>query len=223
MRIPVRSETDAFHIAYGAAFLIGVSLLLGSLAGPVYGLVLFAGGLLGAVAYDIATDDPERRSPLRDALGSARRSAAREPRRRILVVANETLGGDELREELLRRGGPRPVLRVVAPTLCSRSHYVASDIDDERRQARERLDATLAWAAERGFEASGAIGDTSPLTAIEDELRHFPADEVIVSTHPPERSNWLESGVVERVRGELDVPVTHVVVDLERGRVAIAR
>jgi hypothetical protein len=43
---------------------------------------------------------------------------------------------------------------------------------------------------------------------------------VIVSTHPPERSRWLGSGLVERLRDELDIPVHHVAVDLERVREA---
>ena len=46
-------------------------------------------------------------------------------------------------------------------------------------------------------------------------LREFPADEIVVSTHPPGRSHWLELGVVENARMRFDVPVTHVVVDLE--------
>jgi hypothetical protein len=52
--------------------------------------------------------------------------------------------------------------------------------------------------------------------AVEDALRTFGADEIIVSTHPLGRSNWLEAKVVERVRERFDVPVTHVVVDLQR-------
>ena len=70
-----------------------------------------------------------------------------------------------------------------------------------------------------GIDARGEVGDHhDPNTAIEDALRVFPADEVIVSTHPPERSRWLESGVVERAERELPLPVTHVVVDLEAER-----
>jgi hypothetical protein len=61
------------------------------------------------------------------------------------------------------------------------------------------------------------VGDPSTaLGAIEDELRLFGADEVIISTHPPGKSNWLETGIVERLRDELDIPVTHLVVDLDR-------
>lgn len=54
--------------------------------------------------------------------------------------------------------------------------------------------------------------------AIEDALRTFPADEILISTHPPDRSRWLEGGVVERARAEIELPITHVVVDLEAER-----
>jgi hypothetical protein len=62
----------------------------------------------------------------------------------------------------------------------------------------------------------GNIGADDPVQAMEDALRRFPADEVIISTHPPGRSNWLERDVVERARRRSDVEVTHVVVDLDR-------
>ena len=222
MRMPVKSETDAYRLTFGATVLIAVSLLVGSLAGPVYGLVLFGGALLGAIAYHVATPDPDRFSGLRDA-ARGRRARAATGRRRVLVVANETLGGDELREEILRLGQPRPELRVVAPVLPSRAHYVASDIDDELEEARRRLHATVAWAATQGFTVTGDVNDAGPLPAIEDELRRFGPDAVIISTHPPDRSNWLEAGVVERARADLEIPVTHVIVDLARRRVEVAR
>jgi GABA permease len=57
---------------------------------------------------------------------------------------------------------------------------------------------------------------------MEDALRLFPADEVMISTHPPGRSNWLEHDVVDRARERFDLPVTHVVVDLA-GEQAAAR
>jgi hypothetical protein len=222
MRFPVKSETDAFRIAYGCAFLIGLSLALGALLAPVVGVALFAGGVLGLIAYDLAVEDPDRRQPLREAARSAPAVTPSDRRRRILVVSNETLGGRELREELLRRGEPRPELRVVAPVLPSRSHYIASDIDGDLAEARRRLDRTLEWAHEEGFDAAGRVGDdTPPLTAIEDELRRFATDELIISTHPPGRSNWLESGLVEQARAQLDIPVTHVIVDLEGQQVEI--
>ena len=56
---------------------------------------------------------------------------------------------------------------------------------------------------------------------MEDALRRFPADEVIISTHPAGRSNWLEHDVVNRAQERFDLPVTHVVVDLDREQHAV--
>jgi GABA permease len=65
-----------------------------------------------------------------------------------------------------------------------------------------------------GVEATGEVGDSDPLQAIEDALRTFAPDELIISTHPPDRSHWLERGVVDGARERFALPVTHVVVDL---------
>jgi len=222
VRVPVKSEADAFRVAYGTAALIGGSIALGAATRPLVGVALFGGGVLGAVGWDLATQDPDR-ATLGDAVGATRpRTRGDADPHRILVIANETLGGRELRDEILRHAEEKPELRVVAPVLPSRAHYLASDIDRELAEARQRLNATLAWAAEHGLHASGGVHDIGPVPAIEDELRTFPADELIISTHPPERSHWLEAGVVERARDELDMPVTHVIVDLARDRVEIA-
>ena len=64
----------------------------------------------------------------------------------------------------------------------------------------------------------GEIGDDDPLQAIDDALRTFAPDELIISTHPEGRSNWLERGVVEHARERFALPVTHVVVDLDAER-----
>ena len=137
------------------------------------------------------------------------------PARKILVVANETVGGGELHELLGRKAqGVSEDVLVVCPALNSKLHTWTSDEDGARVAAQERLDASLARLRDAGVAARGEIGDGDPLQALEDALRVFPADEVVVSTHPPGRSNWLEQGVVEQARLRFDVPVTHVVVDI---------
>ena len=135
---------------------------------------------------------------------------------RILVVANETVGGAPLLEEIARRASGRGAeVRVVAPALVkSRLKYGLADVDDAKREAQARLEKSLESMRRRGITAEGHVGDADPNLAIEDELRTFPADELIIATHPPERSTWLENKVVERAHGELPLPVTHVVVDL---------
>jgi hypothetical protein len=219
MRLPVRSERDAYRITWAAVILIAVSIAIGALIHPVAGAALFAVVLLAAVVRDLRAPDPDRVDGLREAAGMGREGAVSK-RPRILVVANQTLTGQELRSDLLRRA-PRPELRVVAPILISRVHYAMSDIDTELRLAHGRLDASLKWLGDAGFEASGHVCPDGPLVAIEDQLREFAADEIVISTHPPDRSNWLEAGVVEQAREHLDIPVTHVVVDLARRDAAV--
>ena len=131
--------------------------------------------------------------------------------------ANRTLHGEELRSELLRRAQAGAELHIVAPILCSRSHYIASDVDRELDEARHRLAEALEWAGEEGVAVTGRVGDANAaLGAIEDELRRYGADEVIISTYPPGDSNWLETGIVGRLRTELDIPISHVVVPSTR-------
>jgi GABA permease len=135
-----------------------------------------------------------------------------EGERRILVVANETVGGSRLFDEIRSRSaGYREQVLVLSPALNSALRHWVSDEDGAREAARGRLDASLARLEEAGIDARGEIGDADPLQAIEDALRTFGADEIIISTHPPERSNWLERGVVTKARERFPVPITHVI------------
>lgn len=157
--------------------------------------------------------DSDRRRPPREAAAAGRRKAATGGRS-VLVVANRTLAAGPLRAEIARRVGDGAEIHVGAPILSSRIHYVASDIDAELREARARLDVMLAGARDRGMEITARVGDPSVvLGAIEDELRTTAADEVILSTLPRGSSNWLETGLLERLREELDIPVTHTVAE----------
>jgi hypothetical protein len=106
----------------------------------------------------------------------------------------------------------------VSPALNSRIRHWTSDEDRAREQAQERLERSLAARAEGGVDPRGQVGDDDPMQAIDDALRTFGADEIIISTHPPGRSNWLESGLITRARERFDLPITHVVVDLEHER-----
>jgi hypothetical protein len=215
MRNPIRSETDAFYVAFGGAALIGASAALGAATDPIAGAALFVGGVGGAVIWDLATKDPDRRQPLREAAETGRGDGT-STKHRVLVVANRTLAGGELHEQMRAAADRDAEFHIVAPILVSRVHYFASDVDKELDEARERLDGALAWAKAEGLDASGTVGDpNAALGVIEDQLRLFGADEVIISTHPEGKSNWLETGIVERLREELDVPVRHVVVEAQ--------
>lgn len=134
--------------------------------------------------------------------------------KRLLVLANETIAGKRLHEEIADLAAGGAEVKVVAPALASRLKYVFSDVDGPRADARERLEASLAQLTESGIEATGEIGDANPVRAFEDAVLDFDPDCVVISTHPAGRSNWLESKVVDKIRERTSIPVTHVVVDL---------
>jgi GABA permease len=92
---------------------------------------------------------------------------------------------------------------------------LASDVDDARNEAGARLRRSVATLERAGYDVRGRTGDEDPFLAVEDALREFGADEVIISTLPPETSRWLERGLVGQVRERVDVPVTHVVVAMD--------
>src|SRR5258705_13859211 len=114
-------------------------------------------------------------------------------RYRILAIANETLEGAELHELVAEHAAGRPAdVIVVAPALNSRLRHWLSDEDGARSDAAERLERTLERLADSGLPSYGWVGDADPLIAIEDALAIFPADQLIISTHPQGRSNWLQ-------------------------------
>ena len=135
--------------------------------------------------------------------------------RKVLVIANETVAGRELMDAVKERAAGGEVL-VVAPALNSRLRHLFADVDKAREAAEGRLHESLKHLDEAGIHARGAVGDTDPVRAMGDALFEFDADEIVISTHPPGRSNWMEKGVVDRARAETDIPITHVVVDLDR-------
>jgi hypothetical protein len=207
---PFRSEAEAYRfllltVGYFAAIAIA-ALAVGKWAGlAVFALLTLAGLVYVARA--------RRVEPPRQAVSSRRGS---ENERRILVIANETVGGERLREEIRRRSeGYEEHVLVVCPALNSPIRHWASDEDSARLKAQERLNASLARLREAGVDAKGEVGDAEPLQAMEDAMRLFGADEIIISTHPEGRSHWLERGIVDAARERFAVPITHVVVDLE--------
>jgi hypothetical protein len=139
---------------------------------------------------------------------------------RLLVVANETVQGEELLNEIRDRcRGRRCEVMVVTPALASsRTSHWTSDIDKAIELARQRMELSLIEIKQLGLKGRGEVGDSDPNVAIEDALRVFPADEILISTHPPDRSRWLEQGVVDKARERIDLPISHVIVDLAAGR-----
>jgi hypothetical protein len=135
---------------------------------------------------------------------------------RILVVTTVPLEGESLRERLSAHAGEgRVEVRVVAPAAdLSVFDWLAGDEAEARAEAGKAAEHTGREAAVSGADAVEAeIGDTDPVQAIEDALRTFPADELLLVTHPDDEAPWLEEGAAEEAFARFDLPVTHVVVE----------
>ena len=213
-RNPFRSEAEAYRFLLMTVGYFALIVVAASIA-TWLGVVVFAA--LTAIGIGLwmrtRSNEPVVKTVV-PRLGA-------EDERRILVIANETVGGEELREILRSKAeGVHEQVLVVCPALNSAVRHWASDEDGARTAAQQRLDRSLARLQEDGIQAWGEVGDGDPLQAMEDALRTFGADEIVISTHPEGRSNWLERNVVGSARERFDVPITHVVVDLDAGAAA---
>jgi GABA permease len=205
---PFRSEAAAFRSLLAVIGMCAL-IVVGSLMNVWLGLAVFiveSGFLAWWIFFRGHADGPERQAPPAHPAGE----------RRILVVANETVGGRTLLTEIRSRAdGPTPTrVFVVSPALNTPVKHWTNEEEPARAAAQDRLDKSLTAIRGAGLDATGEIGDDDPLQAIEDALRTFAPDELIISTHPEGLSNWLERGVVENARERFALPVTHVVVDL---------
>jgi hypothetical protein len=211
MHNPLRSEAEMFRLVVVIGLAALPVIVLGLAIGPAWGLIALGvefGIGLGLIWRGSRGSIPHE----------AEVAHADDGVHRILVVANQTVAGRSLLDEIKEHQTDEPTeILVVVPALPhSRLEHLAHDVDGAIAEARARLDDSLTAMKAAGLDARGHVGDHhDPNAAIEDALATFAADEVIISTHPPERSKWLESGVVERAEAEIPLPVTHVVVDLE--------
>jgi hypothetical protein len=145
-------------------------------------------------------------------------------RRRLLVLANATCAGEDVLEVVrAAAAGEAADVRVIAPALTSRLRFWASDEDGGAERAGRRLADTVVRLAEHGIEVTGgAVGDADPLVALDDAVRTFRPDAVVIVTHPIGEEGWLEDGMVREARDRFPrIPITHAVVGPVTGAVVV--
>jgi hypothetical protein len=131
--------------------------------------------------------------------------------KRILVVTTAPVQGEDLRERVRDAD-----VRVVAPAAdLSRLDWLANDEDEARDEAAGRAERVGRAAAPEADSVEAEIGDTDPVQAIEDALRAFPADELLLVTRRDEDAGWLEEGTAEQALARFDLPIERVVVDAD--------
>ena len=218
MRIPFKTEADAFRVVAALGMLLGVSIIVGVLSSLPYGVVVFAAGCAAGLVFELSGRETVDHA-LRDAASAPHPHGPAPGKHHVLVVAERTLAGEELGRQLQQlKPGVAVELDVLSPVMASRAHHWAGDVDREREQAQVRLEASLAWARRQGFVAKGEVGDPDAMGAIEDELRDFGADEVVLVTHPSERTSWLANRMLSHLQRHLEVPVREIVMGEEHDR-----
>jgi GABA permease len=138
---------------------------------------------------------------------------------RVLVLANETVNGDELLDELRaidRDHKAEYFVCVPANPIDTGQamHQGAAFVWQATTEAAQaRLDRTLEILRAENLRADGALGNYKPLKALADAVAEFRPDRLVICTLPADRSAWLRYDVVDRARETYDIPVTHVVVE----------
>ena len=105
MRVPFKTESDAFRVAVALGLLVGAAVLVGLLASRAYGVVVFAAGIAAGITFELAGRETDRGSALQQAADAPHLHGASGGTRHVLVVTSVTLAGEELRRELAAAGG----------------------------------------------------------------------------------------------------------------------
>ena len=139
--------------------------------------------------------------------------------KRLLVLAGAAVADvDELPGSVREAIDAADEVFVVTPTLPTRLQWLLSDTDPARHEADARLDTVLGQLRSQGVEAEGVPGDETPETAIEDHVRAFQPDHILVALRSPEHAAWQERGLLERTVDKFSIPTTVFEIDAD-GRV----
>ncbi len=208
MRSPFLSEQETFRFLL-LVIVAMVAVVLAAVFGPTW-LALVVLGLIVVVLAVRITQLRMRRS-MEVPLKSAPPHAGAPTDRRVLVVANDTLGDEGLRggiAMLASAAGTRVL--ILAPALVSSGDRVTGAIDVPLAEAHERLSSALERIAD-DLDVRGEVSEADPLEAIEDSFATFVADEVIICTRPERTRNGLEPLLAGLARERFAVPVRHLV------------
>jgi hypothetical protein len=206
MRNPLENEEAAFRFVLATIAYLA-PIVVASWIATWLGVVVFV------VATAVVVIRSRRRTQARAVAAPGGRAAV-EDTWRILVIANETLGGTRLREVIVRlaEGVAEDVL-VVCP-LDPAGAPAAGPADERARAAADaRLSEAVGALRTAGVEVRGEIADGDAVAALQAALAGFAADEIVISTHAAERFPLLEEGVVTAAGGRFDGPVTYVTGD----------
>jgi hypothetical protein len=136
--------------------------------------------------------------------------------KKILALVSEAVSADALKSAVGDDVANDAEVLVVAPALNTKTRFFLADPDPAIHRAEQVQEETVERLSEGGVDAvpTGTPGDADPLQALEDALATYPADEIVLFTHPDGGRNWQEEGLVDKAKERFgSTPVRHVVVE----------
>jgi hypothetical protein len=169
--------------------------LSGTEVGAGLGMAVGALAATSLIAF-AARAKPEKRVEVAAPGDAARRAL-------VIAVAEPT---PQAAERVAELAGSATDVRIVVPVPSHRLDRWLSAEDEARHEAEARLARSAGALTAAGLPVSGSVGDHDPAQALEDELRDFAADEVVLLTGDGKDP-------LAKVEGRLGIPLRRVSAD----------
>jgi hypothetical protein len=128
---------------------------------------------------------------------------------KLLIAAGEVASGaDDLPHGVRGLIEGADEILVVTPSLPGRFEWLASATNRAREQADERLQVVLGQLGDVGSEARGTVGSDDPIQALDDAIRAFAPDHLLIALRAGPDADWQERGLIEQVLEHFGLPVT---------------
>jgi hypothetical protein len=131
---------------------------------------------------------------------------------KLLVVTPEPVDADMLRTTLGEEVEGAEVLVVSPATNTSRVAFWVSDPDEAIAEAEQVQEETVERLEEQAVDAAGDTGESEPAVAIQDALATFPADRIVVFSHPEGDRDYREDEGLADAEQRFGIPLMHALI-----------
>jgi hypothetical protein len=131
---------------------------------------------------------------------------------KLLVLTPEPVDADLLRAAVGDEVEGAEVLVVSPATNQSKLAFWVSDPDQAIAEAQTAEEETVERLEEAGVDAAGDTGESEPAVALQDALATFPADRIVIFSHPEGDRDYRENAGLADIEARLGVPVTHALI-----------
>jgi hypothetical protein len=131
---------------------------------------------------------------------------------KLLVLTPEPVDAELLRATLGDEVEGAEVLVVSPATNQSKLAFWVSDPDEAIAEAEAAQTETVERLEEGGIDAAGDTGESEPVVALQDALATFPADRILIFSHPEGDRDYREDEGLADAEQRFGVPVMHAVI-----------